>query len=194
MLAAPAALMVLAGFAKPRSFLYLAPAVTLLVALWLDRELQGGRIGRALVAAALLMAANVAAIAHIDHNSRPFKRTLPSLIKPSWISSPPMRPGASWWCRPTRSFRGCSRTARSTAAPVFLNARNCFAAGAHYDSIVLIRGHSDRSANAVFMRRFADAAARLVAGRQKIATMPAGRDDDAAFKTRRAACRLTPQF
>jgi hypothetical protein len=74
MLAAPAALMVLAGFAKPRSFLYLAPAVTLLVALWLDRELQGGRIGRALVAAALLMAANVAAIAHIDHNSRPFKR------------------------------------------------------------------------------------------------------------------------
>jgi len=34
-----------------------------------------------------------------------------------------------------------------------------------------------------FMRRFAETTARLIAGRQKVATMPAGRDGDAAFKT-----------
>ena len=44
---ATAALTILPGFAKPRSFLYLAPVVTLFVVLWLDRELRQGRIGRA---------------------------------------------------------------------------------------------------------------------------------------------------
>jgi hypothetical protein len=44
---ATAALTILPGFAKPRSFLYLAPVVTLFVVLWFDRELRQGRIGRA---------------------------------------------------------------------------------------------------------------------------------------------------
>jgi hypothetical protein len=176
--------MILPGFAKPRSFLYLAPVVTLLVVLWLDRELRQGRIGRVLVAAALLTAANVAAVAHVEHNERPFKRNaaIPYQVVLDFVaanatgrvlvvSTDPVVP----WLFTHSEFGGC--------ASYFLIARDCFAAGAHYDSIVLIYGHSDKSGDTAFMRRFAEATARLVAGRQKIASMPAGRDDDAAFKT-----------
>lgn len=181
---ATAALMIVPGFAKPRSFLYLAPVVTLFVVLWLDREMRQGRIGRALAAAALLMAANVAAIAHIDHNSRPFKRNaaIPYQAVLDFVaanaggrvlvvSTDPVVP----WLLTHGALDGC--------VSFFLRTRGCFAPGVHYDSIVLIYGHSDRSANTAYMRGFAEATARLVAGRQKIATMPAGRDDDAAFKT-----------
>ena len=132
----------------------------------------------------MLTAANVAAIAHIDHNSRPFKRNtaIPYQVILDFVaanaigrvlvvSTDPVVP----WLLAHSEFGGC--------ASFFLNARDCFTPGAHYDSIVLIYGHSDKSDDMAFMRRFAEATARLIAGRQKVATMPAGRDGDAAFKT-----------
>jgi hypothetical protein len=182
---AAAALTILPGFAKPRSFLYLAPAVTLLVTVWLDGELRQGRIRRVLAAVALLIATNVAAIANIDHNSHPFKR---SAVIPYQnildfiganasgqvlvVSTDPVVP----WVLNHREAAGC--------ASYFLAGRGCFSAGAHYDSVFLVHGHSDKSANAVSMRKFNESLAPLIAGRQKIATMQAGRDADAALKSR----------
>ena len=69
-----AALTIVPGFDKPRSFLYLAPAVSLLLTLFIDGQVRASRFGRVLVVAALLLAGSVAAIANIAHNPHPFKR------------------------------------------------------------------------------------------------------------------------
>jgi hypothetical protein len=182
---AAAALTIVPGFAKPRSFLYLAPVVTLLVVIYLDGLLRRGQIGRALAATAVLAAVNVAAIANINRNDHPFKRNavIPYQSVLDFIgingsgqvlvvSTDPVVP----WVLNHRAGAAC--------ASYFFATRNCLGAGARYDSVFLVRGHSDKSASAATMRKFDESLAPLVAGRQKIVTMQVGRDEDAAFKSR----------
>jgi len=66
----------------------------------------------------------------------------------------------------------------------FLQARACLDAGQHYDSVFVIYGHSDKSNNAALMRRLSDLAGEATAGRRKVATFFAGRDEDAPLKSR----------
>jgi hypothetical protein len=182
---AAAALTIVPGFAKPRSFLYLAPVMTLLVVIYLDGLLRRGQIGRALAATAVLAAVNVAAIANISHNDHPFKRnavipyqSILDFIGANGsgqvlvVSTDPVIP----WMLNHRAGAAC--------ASYFFAARNCLGAGARYDSVILVRGHSDKSASAATMRKFGESLAPLIAGRQKIATMQAGHDEDAALKSR----------
>jgi hypothetical protein len=181
-----AALTVLAGFDKPRSFLYLAPAMALLLTLFLDRQLREGRAGRALLFAVLLVAGNVAAIANIEHNTHPFKRAavIPyqSILdfidgngtgRVLVLSTDPVVP---WVLSRRHDDAFCTGE--------FLQARACLDAGQRYDTVFVIYGHSDKSQNAAVMRRFSDLAGEATAGRRKLAMLPAGRDDDAPLKTR----------
>ena len=181
-----AALTVLPGFDKPRSFLYLAPAAALLLVLFIDRQLREGRVGRGLLLAVLLLASNVAAIANIEHNAHPFKRAavIPyrSIVdfidgngagRVLVVSTDPVVP---WLLN--------RRGERAPCADFFLRARRCLDAGQHYDSIFVVHGHSDKSKNAAVMRRFADLAGEATAGRRKVAALFAGRDEDAPLKSR----------
>jgi hypothetical protein len=181
-----AALTILPGFDRPRSFLYLAPAVALLLTLLVDRQLRQGRLGRALPFAVLLLAGNVGAIANIKHNAHPFKRaavipyqSIMDFIDGNGagrvlvVSTDPVVP----WVL-SRRHDG----ARCTG--YFLQARSCLDGGQHYDSIFVIHGHSDKSNNAALMRRFLAFTGEATAGRRKIATLFAGRDDDAPLKNR----------
>ena len=181
-----AALTIVPGFDKPRSFLYLAPAVTLLLTLFVDRQVREGRLGRALLLAGLLVAGNVATIANIAHNAHPFKRAavIPyqSIVdfvdhngsgRVLVISTDPVIP---WVLSQRRDSARC--------AGYFLQARACLDGGQHYDSIFVVHGHSDKSGNAALMRHFAAISDAATAGRHKMATLFAGRDEDAALKSR----------
>jgi hypothetical protein len=159
--------------------------------LWLDGELRQGRAGRVLAAAALLIAVDVAAIANIDRSSHPFKRAavIPyqgildfiaanSSGRVLVLSTDPVLP----WVLDRRGGAVCTGE--------FLAARRCLDAGAHYDSVFVIAGHNDKSGNAAAMARFDALAAAAIAGHAKAATLTAGRDADAALKSRLTGVRL----
>ena len=181
-----AALTIVPGFDKPRSFLYLAPAVALLLMLFIDRQVRDGRFGRVLAVAALLVAGSVAAIANIAHNPHPFKRaavipyqSIVNFIDGNGtgrvlvVSTDPVIP---WVLSKRQDGEYCSG--------IFLQAQACLDGGKHYDTIFVIHGHSDKSSNAGAMGRFGALADAATAGRHKVATLLAGRDEDAALKSR----------
>ena len=67
-------LMALLGFGMPRSFLWLAPAVAVLLTMFFDRQMQQGYGGRVVLLASLALAAPFSAIANVNFGTHPFKR------------------------------------------------------------------------------------------------------------------------
>jgi hypothetical protein len=175
----------LAGFGKPRSFLYLAPVIGVLLTLFFDEEVRHGRPGRVLALISLLLAGSVGAITNINFGTHPFKRNsvIPYQNILNFISDNAKGsllvvstdPVVSWLLRAPSSDR---------CADYFLAARLCLNGGRHYDSIVVISGHSNQSENAVAMGRFAQMVTDATANRSKVATFGAGLDEDASLKTR----------
>jgi len=182
---AATATMIVAGFAKPRSFLYLAPLVAALLTLFFDRQAAQGHAGRVLALAALVLATSVSAIVNVNSGVHPFKRN--SVIPYQSIldfihgnekgsvlvvSTDPVIP---WVLRATTEER---------CAGYFFAAERCLDSGRRYDSIFVVFGHSDRSENQAVMQKFAQFVAKVTAGRDKAATLGAGVDEDAALKSR----------
>jgi hypothetical protein len=183
---AAAMLMPLAGFAKPRSFLYLAPIVALFVTLWLNHLLRARRVTLALGLAAVWIAGSAVAIARVDRGTHPFKR---SAVIPYQnildfidgnttgrvlvLSTDPVVP----WVLSHRNDGG------NRCVGYFGEAGRCLVSAARYDSVVVITGHSDKSARSVVMAGFKRLVDTATASRQKTATLQAGRDDDAALKS-----------
>jgi len=180
-----AAVMALVGFSKPRSFLFLAPVVAALLTLFFDGQLQQGRAGRVLVQVGLVLAAAVAAIANIDFGTHPFKRNsvIPYQNVLDFIhsnekggvlivSTDPVVP----WELQKAHDNGC--------IGYFFEVERCLNSVQRYDSVFVITGHSDLSANAAVMQKFHELLASITAGRRKVATIPVGLDEDAALKSR----------
>src|SRR6202043_236432 len=180
------ALMVLAGFGKPRSFLYLAPVLAGILTFFLDRKARDCKAGTTTLLAALILAASVAAIANLNHGTRPFKRNsvipyeqILDFIRTNEkenaliVSSDPL---VVWVLRHQgqQADRCISYFAREAA---------CFAADRHYDSIFVISGHSHRSGTVRFTNRFEAQLNPMIAGRRKIVELHAGLDEDAALKS-----------
>jgi hypothetical protein len=191
MLAATTVL-VLPGFATPRSFLYLAPMLTAVLVLFLDRQrARNARVAVALVS--LILAASIGAIANINNGTHPFKRNsvIPyqSIIdfiqgneKGSVlvVSTDIVIP---WVLRHQHERDG-------SCVSYFFDAHDCFAAERRYDSIFFIVGHSDRSADANFMRKFNSTLDTVTSGRRKAATIHFGVDEDAEIKSRLTGVQL----
>ena len=181
------ALMVLASFGKPRSFLYLAPVLAAILTFFLDRKARDCKAGTTTVLAALILAASVAAIANLNHGTRPFKRNsvipyeqILDFIRTNEKGNVLIVSSDSivvWELRHRgqQADRCVSFFAREAA---------CFTADHHYDSIFVISGHSYRSGIVRFMNRFEALLNPMIAGRRKIAELHAGLDEDAALKSR----------
>jgi len=184
MLSAPM-LMALAGFATPRSFLYLTPVAATLIVMLFDRELRQRHVQRSIAVVAITLATSVGAVANLNSGTHPFKRN--SVIPYQAIfdfidrntngsalvvSTDPVVP---WILR----FAGENR-----CAGYFLEVRHCLKAGHHYDSIFVISGHHDRSADQELTGEFNDFIANVTAGRTKLASSAIGYDADAALKSR----------
>lgn len=178
------ALMAFAGFGKPRSFLFLAPIAAVLVVLFFDRQMRQGHGGRVLVLFSLLIATSVSAIANIGFGSHPFKRnsvipyqTILNFIRSNErgetliVSTDPVIP---WALR---------EIGDDSCVAYFLSVEHCLNSGRRFDSIFVISGHSDKSANVAAMRRFNSLVSDATAGRSKAATLHAGLDEDAALKS-----------
>lgn len=186
LLLAGAALMALSGFARPRSFLYLAPVLAALLTLYLDSLVRRAPAA-AIVLSGLLLMTSAAAIANINGGTHPFKRnaaipyrSIVEFIDGNAAGSALIvstDPVIAWVLRHRPDASG-------SCASYFVSERGCFAAGRSYDSIFVISGHSDKSEQSVVQRAFTAAVDQATAGRQKRATMSAGIDDDAALKTR----------
>jgi hypothetical protein len=181
----PPVVMALAGFARPRSFLYLAPVVAVLLTSYFSRQMQQGRAGRALTGITLVLATSIAAIANVNFGIHPFKRNSVVPYQSIFdfidrnangsalvISTEPVVP---WILRSAGENR---------CAGYFLEARRCVDSGRHHDSIFVISGHHDRSANKNLTGQFNAFVADVTAGRRKLASVPIGRDEDAALKSR----------
>ena len=191
------ALMALGGFAKPRSFLYLAPVFAVVLALFLDRRIRHGNAGFAVAMAGLLVATSLGAIANIKDGERPFKRnsvipyqSIVDFIQLNGtgavlvISTDPVMP----WILKHRQSRG------ELCVSFLLTDKSCIAAARRYESIFLITGYSDRSANAGFMRFFNSVLTEVTAERRKIATIHVGIDRDAALKSRLTGVPLSEEI
>jgi hypothetical protein len=175
---------VLLGFAKPRSFLYLAPIVTALLTLFLDRQARERNARFAPLLATLILASSVAVIANLNYGTRPFKRNMvvpyQSIIdfiqtnergRVLVVSTDPVIP----WVLQHRDeeYHRC--------VSYFPDQVDCLATEQRYDSVFVITGHSPR-VNA-FMQEFNSALGKVTAGRRKVVTIHAGIDEDAEMKT-----------
>jgi hypothetical protein len=76
------------------------------------------------------------------------------------------------------------RAADGGCAGYYFEVTRCLDAGRRYDSIFVVSGHSDKSADATVSKQFSELIAQAIAGRSKAASLSAGRDEDAPLKTR----------
>jgi hypothetical protein len=182
------ALMILPGFGKPRSFLYLAPVLAAVLTFLLD-QVAARNVGRAALLTSLILIAPVGTIANIDHGTRPFKRNavvpfedILDFIRTNeegktlFVSSDPV---VVWELR--RQSGSLDRCVSR-----FLAEASCFAADRDYDSIFVVFGQSNISRNAAAIQRFQAKLIDVVAGKRKVATIHAGLDEDAEIKSQLA--------
>jgi hypothetical protein len=175
------------GFSKPRAFLFLAPVVAAIVALFLDRRAADRPMSGTALLVALILIAPLGVLANLNHAAAPFKRNaaipyqdILDFIRTNQAGNALIASTdevAAWVLRheDQRGDRCVSYAVRETA---------CFAPDRHFDSIFVISGHSNQSGNARFMNRFDTAVQGVLAGRTKTAEIHVGRDADAALKTR----------
>ena len=184
---AMAALMVFSGFAKPRSFLYLAPVTAAVLTLLLDRWAKERRAGATMIAAALILSASVAAIANINHGTSPFKRNLGIPYDEALDFVRTNEAGSALIVSTDEVVVWVldhDHTATQRCVSRFDYNAACFSVDRHYDSIIVISGHNDMSGRVRFMQRFETALHSVIAGRRKTAELHLGRDQDAALKRR----------
>jgi hypothetical protein len=192
MLSAPI-LMALAGFATPRSFLYLIPVVAGLITMYFDRQLRQGNVRSAISIVVFTVAVSVSAIANLISTTHPYKRN--SVIpyqaifdfidqnangRALVLSTDPVVP---WVLR---------AASESRCAGYFFDVRRCLQSGRRYDSIFVVFGHNDRSGDIALMEDFQILVGEVTAGRAKRASVPFGHDADAALKTRLTGVALDP--
>jgi len=179
--------MTLLGFAEPRSFLYLMPIGAALLTLFLSRQEIEHGAGRALILTSLLLVTAVGAIANVNRTTHPFKRNavvpfreIVDFIRANGdgrmlvISTDPVI---------ARELRHDPAGA-DLCASYFLGNAGCLAPERQYDTVFVIAGQSNRSRRQAYMRKFQAGIDAAVAGRRKVASMPAGLDEDAGLKAR----------
>ena len=180
-------LMVLPGFGKPRSFLYLAPVLASILTLYFDKRATTSAPGSVTLMVSLVVLTSVGAIANINHGSMPFKRN--AVIPYQQILD---------FIRVNARGRALILTTDPVVVWVlqhegeppngcvsrFIANRECFATDRHYDTVFSILGHSNLSSNVPVMRDLEAALVTATAGKQKVAEMDAGFDEDAAIKSK----------
>jgi hypothetical protein len=185
MLAATVVIVVL-GFNKPRSFLYLAPVLAVVLTLFLDRQTRERNAGFAVLLIASLLACPVGAIANLKYGTRPFKRNMAipyqSIVdfirtnekgRVLIVSTDPVIP---WVLRHQYE-------SRDRCVTYFVDPTSCLATDQLYETVFVITGHSDKDTNFALMREFNSAVYEMTAKRRKAAIIHAGVDEDADIKT-----------
>lgn len=191
LLSAPA-LMALAGFATPRSFLYLTPVAAALTTMFFDRQLRQARIQRAIAVVVIALATSVAAIANLISGTHPFKRNSVIPYQAIFDFIDRNAKGSALVVSTDPVVPWVLRGVEDRCTGYFFEVRRCLQSGRRYDSIFVIFGHNDKSNSTAAMDDFQALVGDVTAGRTKRASMPAGYDADAALKTRLTGVPLDP--
>jgi len=179
--------LIIAGFGKPRSFLYLAPVVTTILTLFLHKRICERRLGSAIVMSAFILLSAGGAIANINHGSAPFKRNsvipyqeildfihLNAHGRVLVVSTDPV---VVWTLQHSKPLLdGC--------VTLFVKNRQCFDSAQQYNTVFTVVGHSNLSGVPEVMHDFDSAIATITAGKQKVADLNSGLDEDAALKSK----------
>jgi hypothetical protein len=183
------ALMSLVGLSEPRAFLYLAPMVAAVLTLFFDRLIRGGHGTRALALVTLVLVTSVSAVANVNFGSHPFKRNavIPYQSILDFIAD--NEKGHVLVVSTDSVLPWLLERAGGDRCIAFLfRMRHCLAPEQRFDSIFVISGHTGEGG--AVMRQFTHFLADITAGRSKVATLRAGRDGDAALKTRLTGIHL----
>jgi hypothetical protein len=176
----------LVGFDESRSFLYLAPVMAAVFTIFLSRLAAAGRVSWLVVTIAIVILPGLVVIGDLRSGDHPFKRELAmpydeiidfvernKLGDTLLLSTDPVVP---WELRKLADPGLC--------VSYFLGEPACLAPARLYRSVFILSGNSNRPAHGPGMQRFAARVAELTAGREKIAEVRFGQDEDAMLKTR----------
>jgi hypothetical protein len=183
LLSAPV-LMALAGFATPRSFLYLTPVIAAPITMFFDRQLREGHVQRAIAVVVITLAASVSAIANLISGTHPFKRNSVIPYQAIFDFIDRNADGSALVVSTDPVVPWVLRGAEDRCAGYFFGVTRCLQSDRRYDSIFVISGHHDRSADQEITGQFNQLIATATAGRKKLASVPIGRDEDASLKSR----------
>ncbi len=177
---------VVLGFGKSRSYLYLAPVVSAVLVLFVDRLRESGQAAGYASVTALALVAFVAAIANVGTGIYPFKRNavvpFPSII--DFIATNRQGPTLVLTTDPTLAWAIAAEPAEAGDCVSYLVEQRCFPPDRGYQSIFVVSGFFDTDNKDDVTAAFARQVQSITAGRQKIATMHAGIDEDSALKSR----------
>ena len=175
-----------AGFSEPRSFLYLAPVSAMIVTLFIDRQLSRHGASRALLLSCCAILPSIAAIADLGTRSHPFKR---NAVPPfdeilAFIDRNKRGDTLVISTDPVVPWALSKQPEPQLCVSYFFSEADCFANPVRYQSIFVVSGHSSHTYDRRYMQRFAARVAEVTAGRERLVSVPVGRDEDAMLKTR----------
>jgi hypothetical protein len=171
---------VLLGFSKPRSFLYLAPVLSSVLTLFIAYQ-AAYRRAAALILFVLLISSSIAAIANINFGTHPFKRNsaIPYQTLLDFVDGKERGDTLVFTTDPALAWiLDHQRGSEHRCVIGFLN--KCFDPGRHYGSIFVVSGHTEQDSSA----EATEILDRSLVGRQLIATSHAGLDKDAEIKSK----------
>jgi hypothetical protein len=183
----------LAGFSESRSFLYLAPVLALVLTLFIDRTLNQGQVGRAVLFAACAVLPGIVAVGYLASGTHPFKRTaavsfdqVVDFIERNERGDTlvfSVDPVATW------VLRTVGGSSQRCVVDFFGPLPDCLAGERRDQSIFIISEPSARYQNPYWNRpdvaqRLAARIEKMTRGREKVAEIHVGRDEDAMLKTR----------
>jgi hypothetical protein len=176
--------MALAGFATPRSFLYLTPVIAAPITMFFDRQLREGHVQRAIAVVVITLATSVSAIANLISGTHPFKRNSVIPYQAIFDFIDRNADGSALVVSTDPVVPWVLRGAEDRCAGYFFEVTHCLQSDRRYDSIFVISGHHDRSADQEITGQFNQLIANATARRKKLASVPIGRDEDASLKSR----------
>jgi hypothetical protein len=132
----------------------------------------------------ITLAASVSAIANLISGTHPFKRNSVIPYQAIFDFIDRNADGSALVVSTDPVVPWVLRGAEDRCAGYFFEVTRCLQSDRRYDSIFVISGHHDRSADQEITGQFNQLIANATAGRKKLASVPIGRDEDASLKSR----------
>lgn len=177
---------VLAGFAESRAYLYLAPIFAAVLTAYLGRR-AWRESRRYLLCVCCVLMPGLVVIGELRAGTHPFKRNnaIPFDAVLAFIDGNKTGDALVLSTDPVVPWELQKRADPHLCAVSFFDDNTrCAADAHHYDAVFVISGHSAYSVGGRGMQQFAAHAADITAGREKIAELHVGHDEDAMLKTR----------
>jgi hypothetical protein len=175
-----------AGCTESRMFLYLAPILAVILVAFFGQLAMSGATGRSMLLAAFAVLPGLVAIGELRSGTHPYRRdtAVPFGEIVDFIDRNESGGTLVVSTDPVVIWELGKRTDAQRCLSFFFENKACFADSRQYRSVFVVSGYSDRSRQTRLMQWYAERIGEIVGGRDKIAELPVGHDEDAMLKTR----------